>query len=314
MKFWALNLLVLFLATGWVLDVFASEDRPLRIVSVNGALTEIIYELAGQDTLVGVDTTSQYPRAATTLPQVGYQRNLSIEGILSLKPTHILATADAGPAVVLQQLESSGIEIIQFAQEYSVDTVLDRVSVIAQLLNKKIEGDILINEIRQQFAGAQQLIDELQLSNRASLNQGVTNVRFITSGKKRLLFLLAVGSGSALASGSGTAADFMIELSGGKNVFNDFNGYKPVNAEAIVNAAPDTILVVSHKKEGENNIIRRVLEAPGVMLTPAGRNSDIRVLNGLRFLGFGPRIGEAVTDLGYYLYSDDKTKMVQHGR
>lgn len=159
MNFWVVNLLVLFLSTGWIMGIFASEDKPLRIVSINVGLTEIVYELGAQGALVG--TTSLYPAAATKLPQVGYQRNLSIEGILSLKPTHILVSAEAGPPIVLQQLKNSGIEIIQFAQQYSMDAVLDRIRVIAQLTDKKTEGDILINEIRQQFDDARQLMEQL---------------------------------------------------------------------------------------------------------------------------------------------------------
>jgi iron complex transport system substrate-binding protein len=44
---------------------------PQRVVSVGGALTEIIYAMGAQGDLVGVDSTSLYPVAATRLPNVG---------------------------------------------------------------------------------------------------------------------------------------------------------------------------------------------------------------------------------------------------
>ena len=37
--------------------------------------------------LVAVDTSATYPPQAQRLPKIGYQRSLSAEGILSMKPT-----------------------------------------------------------------------------------------------------------------------------------------------------------------------------------------------------------------------------------
>ena len=49
-----------------------------RIVSIGGAVTEILYALGADKNIVGVDTTSVYPqRALTEKPNVGYMRQLS---------------------------------------------------------------------------------------------------------------------------------------------------------------------------------------------------------------------------------------------
>ena len=74
------------------------------LVSIDGALTEIVYALGAEDRLVGVDSTSVYPEAVQSLPQVGYMRQLSAEGILSLQPDLVLATRDAGPEPVFELL------------------------------------------------------------------------------------------------------------------------------------------------------------------------------------------------------------------
>ena len=73
-----------------------ADEHAQRVVSVGGDVTEIVYALAAGSLLVGVDTSSQYPEAATSLPKVGYQRRLSAEGVLSLNPTLVLVSADAG--------------------------------------------------------------------------------------------------------------------------------------------------------------------------------------------------------------------------
>ena len=80
------NMLMLNTKTGWInaavwLVLFlcavttqAENSAHQRIVSIDGALTEIVYALDAGDRLVAVDTTSRYPQAATTLPDVGYMR------------------------------------------------------------------------------------------------------------------------------------------------------------------------------------------------------------------------------------------------
>ena len=56
-----------------------------RIVSVGGAITEILYALGLQDRIVGIDTTSLYPpQALGEKPNVGYMRQLSAEGVIGL--------------------------------------------------------------------------------------------------------------------------------------------------------------------------------------------------------------------------------------
>lgn len=65
-----------------------------RIVVSGGSLTEIIYRLGAEANIVGVDRTSNFPPAALELPQIGYVRALSAEGVLSQEPTLLLGEDD----------------------------------------------------------------------------------------------------------------------------------------------------------------------------------------------------------------------------
>ena len=86
------------MALGLVAAALPARAQAQRVVSVGSALTEIIYALGAEKMLVGVDTTSLYPAAARSLPQVGYMRALSAEGVLSLRPSLVIATTAAGPS------------------------------------------------------------------------------------------------------------------------------------------------------------------------------------------------------------------------
>ena len=72
------------------LVAFAAAQE--KIVALGGDVTEIVYALGAQSSLVARDSTSQWPQAANDLPDVGYLRQLNAEGILSMRPTLVLAS------------------------------------------------------------------------------------------------------------------------------------------------------------------------------------------------------------------------------
>lgn len=52
---------------------------PERIVALGGDVTEIVYALGAESSLVARDSTSQWPQATNALPDVGYLRQLNAE-------------------------------------------------------------------------------------------------------------------------------------------------------------------------------------------------------------------------------------------
>ena len=96
-----------------------------RVISAGGTLTEIIYALGKQSTLVAVDQSSMYPQQATQLPQVGYYRDLAAEGVLSMRPTTLLALEGAGRSQALKQIEATGVKLIHYKKPTSVNELLE---------------------------------------------------------------------------------------------------------------------------------------------------------------------------------------------
>ena len=91
-------------------------SEPARIIAAGGVITEIIYALGRSDLIVGVDSTSRFPEAALKeKPNVGYVRALSSEGLLSLKPTAVIAIDSAGPPDILKAVEDAGVRVSRIA-------------------------------------------------------------------------------------------------------------------------------------------------------------------------------------------------------
>jgi iron complex transport system substrate-binding protein len=262
----------LLLAFAVALPGLAGAEQPERIVSLGGDITETIYALDSQSSLVGVDSTSEWPTAAKGLPDVGYVRQLAAEGVLSLRPQLIIATHDAGPPPVLAQLRSAGVRIETLPVTYSPDEVVAKVRTIGQLLGKEDAAKLLADKIQAQYG-------ELAKAVAAMPNH------------PRAIFMMSAGGGSPLLAGNETAATHAISLAGGVNAVTGYTGYKPVSAEAMAALAPDVIVLMRERADVLGGV-EGVLKLPGVALTPAGKTRRIILVDGQALLGFGPRNAE----------------------
>jgi len=273
-----------------VMSAAAGQAQPMsgpaKIISVGGAITEIIYALDSQDNLAGVDTTSLWPDTAKTLPQVGYMRNLSAEGILSLSPTLLLISAHAGPPKVIEQIREAGIPVKTIAENYSSEGVRTKVLEIAELLGRREQGQQLAAKIQEDFHQLEQF-------------------RTQHPAQPRVMFFMAMSQGTPLVSGLDTSADAMIKLAGGNNAITTYQGNKPLGSESIIAAAPDVILVTELTLNAVGGL-DKFYELPGIRFTPAGKNRRIIVMDTLLLLGFGPRSGQAALDLARQLHAQSK--------
>lgn len=255
----------------------AQAQKAPRVISVGGALTEIVYRLDAQRWLVATDTTSTFPAAALSLPKVGYQRALSAEGLLALSPTLVIAGADAGPPAALQQLASAGVVIVRTRADHTFDSLLGNVGRVATSLGLAREGKALDAVLAEEW-----------MATRASIAQPAS--------PPRVMFVLSHAANNVLVAGAGTAADAMIALAGSRNALSGFEGYRPLSPEAAIAAAPDVILCT---REGVSALggVDALLSRPGLSLTPAARTRRVLAPDALLLLGFGPRLPQAVREL-----------------
>lgn len=261
------------------------EDRPAdRIVSIGGAVTEIVYALGEQDRLVARDTTSNYPPEVTGLPDIGYIRRLSPEGVLSVNPTLILTEEGAGPPEVVELLKEASIAFAEIPDGFDRAAVLTKIHRVAEVLGVPQKGDALAAEV----AAALDAAGEIAAQEAAG------------APPRRVLFVLSMQGGRIMAGGSDTAADGIIRLAGGVNALTGVSGYKPLSDEAVIAAAPDVILMMA--RGGEMAVSDAALFShPAILSTPAGEARAVLRMDGMKLLGFGPRTAEAATELAHAL-------------
>ncbi|MEM8635301.1 MAG: ABC transporter substrate-binding protein [Pseudomonadota bacterium] len=248
-----------------------------RIVSLGGDVTEIVYALGAGDQIVATDTTSVYPAAAAQTPKVGYVRQLSAEGVLSVEPDLILISGAAGPDAALEQIRATGVPVVQMETAYTIESIVEKTRRVAAALDRVEAGDTLISEITEQWEVALAQLTETGLS-------------------PTVLFFATFADSAPRAAGSDTAADGVIQLLGGNNVFGSETGYKSLSLEAAVAADPDIILVM------DQNVLRAgglnaLTEHPAVSLTQAVQSGRVFVVDAVKTMQFGPRTPEAIAEL-----------------
>ena len=264
-----------------VSDAGTPVVKARRIVSVGGALTEIVYALEAQGELVGVDTTSLYPVVAQQLPQVGYARTLSAEGVLSLAPTQLIATEEAGPQAVLRQVRDAGVPVAVLNANNQFEGLLDRVKQVGRIMGRADPAARLAQALQQQWHGA------------------LGKVRQRQHAPVRVLFILAHAPNQVMVGGRETGADAMLAYAGAVNVMGGqggFAGYKPLTPEAVIAARPDIVLVTDQGLKASGGV-DGILKLPGLAQTPTGRKHRTVSLEAMLLLGFGPRMPQALAEL-----------------
>ncbi|ULB12430.1 ABC transporter substrate-binding protein (plasmid) [Cereibacter azotoformans] len=254
--------------------------EPQRVLSIGGAVTEIVYALGQQDRLVGRDTTSNWPPEAKALPDVGYMRALSPEGVLSLAPDLILAESGAGPAEAMEAITAASVPVVTVPDVLSPEGVADKIRTVAVALGQRDRGETLAGTVLAEIEA---------VAARTSAEPQ----------KRRAVFLLSTTGGRLMAAGEGSSAEVMLQLAGAENALSGFQGYKQVSDEAMIAAAPDVVVMM---ERDQTPSAADIFALPALAASPAASGRQLVTLDGLFLLGFGPRTGEAVRALHDALY------------
>ncbi len=227
--------LLLFLLTlifpGWamaegviVLDDTGREirlEQPAeRVIALAPHLTELVFELGAEHRLVAVGAHSDYPAAASALPQVGSAQRLDIESILAQSPDLVLAWDSGNVQRALRQLESHGIPVYR-SEPRRLEQVADNLRALGVLLGRRDSG--------QQLAAAFE--EELGRLGRIYADRAPVAV-FYQIWDQPVMTV----NGEHLISEA-------LQLCGGRNVFADLPRLTPrLDAEAVLERDPEVML------------------------------------------------------------------------
>lgn len=253
------------------------DAEPMRIVTLNGTMTEVVAALGLGDRIVGVDVTSTWPPEMETRPKVGHDRTVRAEGVLSLQPDLVIAQEGQLEGTVRDQLISAGTRVLVLRNELSVPGTKALIGMLADSLAATGARDGLLARIEADMNTVRALPDT-----------------------PAVLFIYARGAGALMVAGEGTPMQRMIELAGGRNAIRGFDQFKPLTPEALIAADPDAILLFDSGLEALQGP-EGLLQMPGMAATKAGRAKAFISMDGGLLSNFGPRVGEAAARLNVAL-------------
>ena len=203
-------------------------------------------------------------------------RELSAEGVLATGADLLIGSYDMGPPAVMDNLEAAGMRVEYAPDGDGAGRYADKVNFIADVLDMPERGAELIAAYNAELG---------RIAKRAAALPAAP----------RVLLLLSVRDGSPIAAGVDTTGNDIIEISGGRNMAT-FAGWKPMNSEAIIAAAPD-IIVMSTLHVERLGGVEVIMGREDIAATPAGANQNYVILSPQMMLQFGPRAPIAMNDL-----------------
>lgn len=211
-------------ATGPLLDdaghSLEFRQPPQRIISLAPHLTELLFAVGAGAQVVGVDSASDYPQAARSLPRVGDSSRINFERILALKPDLVIVWAGGNRAADIHVLEKMGMPVLH--------TRATRLGDVARLL--RLIGQASGHGARGETA-ARDFATRLAALQVPAGHRPPVGVFYQVWDRP----LMTVG-------GSHWISDALV-LCGARNVFADLRGPSPVvSLEAVLQRAPALIV------------------------------------------------------------------------
>ena len=258
---------------------------PKRIVSICPSNTEILFAIGAGDLLVGVDSYSDYPPQARSLPKVGPDLRVSIAKIRELNPDLVIASLTVpGMERNIEALKGENLPYI----------VLSPISIEETLEDIKTLGRITGTEDR-----AEELSKEIK-----AIIESVRSIRRDVKYKPKLYW--EWWPKPFIAACRHSWVNDMIEIVGGINIFSDIEKTSAeIDETEIIKRNPDILFICWCGAKMQNKMSAElILEREGWDRINAISEKRVHCVPESLFGRPGPRIKEALMMLSQIINSE----------
>jgi iron complex transport system substrate-binding protein len=192
-------------------------------------------------------------------------------------PCKILALEGSGPPETLNVLKKASVPVVMIPENYSRQGIVDKILAVGREIGAEDKAAALAEKVNADVLSAEEKAEA----------DGV---------HKRILFILSMQGGRIMAAGENTGAAAIIAMAGGINAVSGIEGYKQLSDEAVIEAAPDVILMMD-RTGGHAADDSTLFSHPALATSPAAAKHKVIRMGGSYLLGFGPRTASAIDDL-----------------
>jgi iron complex transport system substrate-binding protein len=257
---------------------------PQRVISLNPGLTEITFALGHGDSLVAVDSYSDYPSEAKDIqPRLNTYPSPSIETIVALKPDVVLTLAERDEDIA--QIRSQGIPVLKvFPKDF--DAAVGAIRTLGRLYGSPDASEAVATDM---------------LSRRDAVLAAVADAP-----RPRVYEELdASEPDKPFVAGPHGFYGQLIDLAGGTNIFSDLPGdVGQVGAETIVQRDPEVIILTDADLPFNPQSPALVAARPGWSTITAVQSGAIYAVPAELYSTPGPRLVDGLEHLAKLLHPD----------
>ncbi len=163
-----------------------------------------------------------------TVLDIGYMRALTIESLLSVNPSLVIADSAASPSSVIKRLQDFNIQVVSLVQAENLVDIEKNIQLIAQKFHKTKEVEVLIARLKAQNNEAKVIVGDY--------------INKHNSSPRKVLMLLQISANGIYMLGQHTQSDRWLHLIDAKNILS-FSGMRPASKEGLMSLAPDVIII-----------------------------------------------------------------------
>jgi len=243
------------------------KEDPKKIVSCSPAITEILFSLGQQDSMVGRTDLCNYPEDAAKIKSVISELyNPNIETIASVEPDLILADS-IFPKEAYDKLTELGYTVAIVNEEKLVNGVYNKIKTIGQMLDANDEAEKVVTDMKAKIEGVKEALKDLK--NHPSV-----------------YYVVGFGEGGDYTATGETFINEILETAGCENIAKSASGYL-YNVEDLISQDPNIIILPAWADQAgfkttapyseltavkEGNVI--VLESTDMLDRQCARNAD----------------------------------------
>jgi len=215
-------------------QIIPLENPANRVISLAPHITELLFHIEQGGKLVGVDSASDYPKAALTIQQVGNHQQINLEKILQLKPDLVIAWKSGSTQPTLDRLKDFNIPVF-YTESKTLEGIANTMRDFGSLLGAE-------NIAEQKAVAFEKKIQTIQ-GNKHQEEKGDSVKEPQTAIK---VFYQIWHSPLMTLNGSHIVSE-IIRLCGGINIFEGLSIIAPqVSVESVIQANPQLIMSGTH--------------------------------------------------------------------
>jgi iron complex transport system substrate-binding protein len=255
------------------------QHAPGRIVSLAPSLTEILFLIGADSSIVGVTDYCDYPDAAKRKAKIGGMLNPNIERILALQPDLVLMSGSGNMRSDFEKLMSAGTPVF-VSHPRSIDGVFKSIVDIGELADRRRTADSVVTLLQ---------------SRRENLVRQA-------AAKKKETVLMILSLNPLVAIGPKTFLNELLTLANGQNIVRDSSTAYPVlSREEILRRQPGVIIAT-------NDIVRSIDDIlspyPEWKSLTAIQNKRVAIVDASIVSRPGPRIIEGLETMIRAIHGD----------